>query len=138
MTVSRQENKSDCPFCYQNVVHRVVLELETVSAIKDRFPVSEGHHLIIPKRHVVDYLDLTDQERKEADQLIKKIHQHILEKDPKVTGYNIGINTGRSAGQTIFHVHIHYIPRRDGDTKNPRGGVRGVIPDKMHYPTDED
>jgi ATP adenylyltransferase len=72
-------------------------------------------------------------ERTEADILIRALQKKILSNDPTVTGFNIGTNSGESAGQTIFHAHIHLIPRRDGDTPNPRGGVRGVIPDRMDY-----
>lgn len=102
-------------------------------AIKDEFPVSEGHILIIPKNHSTEYFELSQQEKEDADKLISELREQISNNDPTVTGFNIGVNCGESAGQTIFHTHIHLIPRRDGDTSNPRGGVRGVIPDKMGY-----
>jgi ATP adenylyltransferase len=76
---------------------------------------------------------MTQQEQMETNTLLKILKKRISEKDPSVTGFNVGMNTGESAGQTIFHCHIHLIPRRDGDTPNPRGGVRGVIPEKMNY-----
>lgn len=102
-------------------------------AMKDDYPVSEHHTLIIPKRHTSDYFLLTEVEKRDADKLIQILSKQVLEQDSTVTGFNIGVNNGESAGQTIFHCHIHLIPRREGDTPEPRGGVRGVIPDKMSY-----
>lgn len=127
------ESVEDCPFCYENAKDRIVDEYNSVFAIKDGFPVSEGHSLIIPKRHISDYFSLTEVEKRDSDKLIQILRKWISENDSTVTGFNIGVNSGESAGQTIFHCHIHLIPRRDGDTPNPRGGVRGVIPDKMGY-----
>ena len=123
----------DCPFCYANVKDRIVDEYGSVFAIKDCHPVSDGHLLIIPKRHKTDYFLLTEVENRDADRLVQILHKRLLKKDSTITGFNIGINSGESAGQTIFHCHIHLIPRRDGDTPNPRGGVRGVIPERMGY-----
>lgn len=123
----------NCSFCYENIENRIVDELGTVSAIKDGFPVTEGHLLIIPKRHCADYFSLFDAEKRDADKLLMTLKNRISEKDSSVTGFNIGMNSGEDAGQTIFHCHIHLIPRRVGDTPNPRGGVRGVIPEKMSY-----
>ncbi len=127
------ETVDACPFCYENIKNRVVEELSSVFAIEDRFAVSDGHLLIIPKRHCTDYFELTKQEREDADNLLRILKKQILQRYPSVNGFNIGMNCGESAGQTIFHTHIHLIPRRDGDTPNPRGGVRGVIPDRMGY-----
>ena len=103
----------------------------------DRFPVSEGHHLIIPKRHTADWFSMTEAECRDAEQLLRRLKKKLHASDPTITGFNIGMNCGTSAGQTIFHAHIHLIPRRDGDTPNPTGGVRGVIPDKMCYCLDD-
>ena len=124
-----------CKFCYVNIQPRIIegTDTGTVFAIKDGYPVTAGHTLVIPKRHVAAYFDLTDAERRDADQLLKHLKQEMIKKDPSITGYNIGLNCGASAGQTIFHVHYHLIPRRDGDTEDPRGGVRGVIPGKRGY-----
>lgn len=102
-------------------------------SINDTFPVSPGHALIIPKRHVADYFQLSVKEMQDANHLLAKTREKILQSDPLVKGFNVGINCGAVAGQTIFHVHIHLIPRREGDTPQPRGGVRGVIPDRMSY-----
>ena len=102
-------------------------------AIKDAFPVTEHHTLVIPKRHVSDYFELYQPERNAIEQMLHEQHQSILRQDDKVTGFNVGINPGASAGQTVFHVHVHLIPRRKDDVEDPRGGVRGVIPTKQVY-----
>ena len=98
----------------------------------DTYPVSDLHCLIIPKRHVKNYFDLTEEEIVACDQLIKKIKKKIEIKDPLVKGFNIGTNSGKVAGQSIMHCHIHLIPRRQGDVNKPQGGVRSVIPLKQH------
>jgi ATP adenylyltransferase len=122
-----------CPFCYENIKDGLVAEQNSVVAIRDHYPVSDGHLLIVPKRHIENYFCLNETEKKDISVLIMKLRDRITEKDHSVTGFNIGTNIGESAGQTIFHAHIHLIPRRNGDTPNPRGGVRGVIPEKMLY-----
>jgi diadenosine tetraphosphate (Ap4A) HIT family hydrolase len=127
------ERVADCAFCSPNIKERVLQEGAHVVAIADAYPVAKGHTLVVPKRHVSGYFDLTDAERRDADNLLGSLLKRMSREDPTITGYNIGINCGRSAGQTIFHVHYHLIPRRDGDTENPRGGVRGVIPGKRSY-----
>jgi len=123
----------NCPFCRDNIKDRIIAEQNSVVAILDSYPVTDGHLLIVPKRHVQDYFSMDETEKKDVDDLIMKLKNRIAEKDDSVTGFNIGTNIGESAGQTIFHAHVHLIPRRNGDTPNPRGGVRGVIPDKMSY-----
>jgi diadenosine tetraphosphate (Ap4A) HIT family hydrolase len=127
------ESVTDCKFCYHNVQGRILEELDTVVAIKDAYPVTKGHTLVIPKRHAQEYFDLSETERRDVDRLLKYLKQKMFAKDSLITGYNIGVNNGVSAGQTIFHVHFHLIPRRNGDTETPRGGVRGVIPGKRAY-----
>jgi diadenosine tetraphosphate (Ap4A) HIT family hydrolase len=104
-----------------------------VCAIKDKYPVTNGHILIIPIRHSEDFFSLKTNEKRDAEELLLLMKKQILKRDSSVTGFNIGTNSGKSAGQTVFHAHIHLIPRRNGDTPNPMGGVRGVIPDKMSY-----
>ena len=99
----------------------------------DSYPVSKHHCLIIPKRHVKDYFELTEKEIIACDQLIKKIKKEIEKKDSSVKGFNLGINSGKAAGQSIMHCHIHLIPRRKDDVNNPQGGVRSVIPLKQYY-----
>ena len=123
----------DCPFCYENIKSKIVEEYNSVVSINDENPVSDGHLLIIPKRHCIDFFAMMQQEQLDANYLLEILRKRISEKDSTVTGFNVGMNSGESAGQTVFHCHIHLIPRRDGDTPNPRGGVRGVIPDKMNY-----
>ena len=127
------EYDSNCRFCPGNIKDKIVEEWNLVFAIEDRYPVSDGHLLIVPKRHAPDWFSMSEKERRESDALIRALRNRQLESDKSITGFNIGMNCGASAGQTIFHAHIHLIPRRDGDTPNPTGGVRGVIPDKMCY-----
>ena len=124
--------KKDCLFCNIPPV-RIVLENELAYAVRDGYPVTEMHSLIIPKRHIQDYFDLTTEELIACDQLIRSLKDEISNSDNSVNGFNIGMNSGETAGQTIFHCHIHLIPRRTGDVDNPRGGVRNVIPGMGNY-----
>ena len=112
---------------------RIISENELVYAIRDKYPVTPLHSLIIPKRHVVDYFSLTKDELLSCDVLLKEVKDSIQSDDELVEGFNIGINSGEVAGQTIFHCHIHLIPRRVGDVENPRGGIRHLIPGKGDY-----
>ncbi|MFO8083173.1 MAG: HIT family protein [Desulfobacterales bacterium] len=127
------ENEWECIFCCDKIKDRIVEGTDTFYAVKDGYPVTEGHLLVIPKRHVAEYFELSDAERREADNFMKCLYRNMVKNDPTITGYNIGVNCGFSAGQSIFHLHYHLIPRRNGDTENPRGGVRGVIPGKRSY-----
>ena len=102
-------------------------------AVRDGFPVTTGHSLVVPKRHVGDYFGLRADELLACDELIRRLRQSILQADPTVAGFNIGANAGAVAGQTVFHCHLHLIPRREGDVADPRGGVRHTIPGKGHY-----
>lgn len=131
--IPEPDEAKDCRFCQAKVKEGIVDEFGTVWAITDQNPVSEGHHLVVTKRHTVDWFSMTDKERQDADKLIKILKRKLETDDASITGFNVGINCGESAGQTIFHAHIHLIPRRDGDTPDPMGGVRGVIPDRMSY-----
>ncbi len=124
---------STCIFCLENIKHRIIEENETVFAVEDNYPVTYKHTLVIPKRHVRDYFEMSSKEKKDAERLILKIKNNILKEDESVKGFNIGLNCGEVAGQTVLHAHIHLIPRRAGDIEDPRGGVRGVIPDKRIY-----
>ena len=121
-----------CLFC-NSKQSGLAAENDLAYASYDTYPVCEFHCLIIPKRHVVDYFDLNDDEVIACNNLIKQIKEEILLKDPAVKGFNIGTNAGVIAGQSILHCHIHLIPRREGDVDNPQGGVRSVIPKKQHY-----
>ena len=127
--------QSGCRFCGNRVEKRLIAEEGTVIAVRDKYPVTKLHTLILPRRHVSDYFDFTPEEIEDAHRLLCSLKETIRKEDPSVTGFNVGVNCGLSAGQTIMHVHIHLIPRRDGDLSNPRGGVRGVIPGKMNYPS---
>ena len=111
---------------------RVINENKYAFAIKDGYPVTEGHALIIPERKVPSYFDLNDEEKQAMLELLETTRELLFDLyNPD--GFNIGINDGEAAGQTIMHCHIHLIPRYFGDTKYPRGGVRGVIPNKQSY-----
>jgi diadenosine tetraphosphate (Ap4A) HIT family hydrolase/5-methylcytosine-specific restriction endonuclease McrA len=129
---SYSDRDADCVFC-NNCAGRIIAENELCFAIRDGFPVTDLHTLIIPKRHVADYFDLYQPELNAIHDLLSRQRQSIMHEDKTVTGFNVGINAGKSAGQTVFHVHIHLIPRRNGDVEEPRGGIRGVIPRKQSY-----
>lgn len=122
----------DCLFC-RNDVDNVFIQGKLGFVRWDSYPVNEGHALVIPYRHVDSYFDVTDQEKQELWSLVDKGKQ-VIENLYHPHGYNIGINIGCWAGQSIFHMHIHLIPRYRGDMDNPKGGVRGVIPEKQQYP----
>ena len=108
-------------------------ENELAYASYDSYPVSEYHCLVIPKRHVKDFFDLTNEELLACNDLIKTVKNDIVYKDKNVAGFNLGTNIGKVSGQSINHCHFHLIPRRKGDVNNPQGGVRSVIPNKQHY-----
>ena len=108
-------------------------ENELAYASYDSYPVSEHHCLIIPKRHIKDYFDLSNDELVACNDLLKIVKKEITNKDPLVKGFNLGTNIGKVSGQSILHCHFHLIPRRKGDVDNPQGGVRSVIPNKQHY-----
>jgi len=127
-----KDPNNPCLFC--NIKETgLAMENELAYASYDSYPVSKMHCLIIPKRHVIDYFDLSDEEVIACNKLIKNIKNEIEIKDFTVKGFNIGANSGKIAGQSIMHCHIHLIPRREGDVENPQGGVRSVIPLKQHY-----
>lgn len=121
-----------CLFC-EIPPERIIASNELAYAIRDGFPITSMHSLVIPKNHKIDYFSLSKDELLACDQLLRSIKEEIQTSDSKVTGFNIGLNAGQSAGQTVFHCHFHLIPRRDGDVDEPKGGVRHVIPGKGHY-----
>ena len=108
-------------------------ENELAYASYDSYPVTEHHCLIIPKRHIKDYFDLSNKELIACNDLIQIVKDEIIKKDPSIKGFNLGTNIGKVSGQSILHCHLHLIPRREGDVDNPQGGVRSVIPNKQHY-----
>ena len=132
MAEQYQEREVGCPFCELSQ-DRIVAENELCLAFRDFYPVTDLHTLIIPKRHAVDYFALFHPERTAASRMLDQLRADIQTRDASVTGFNIGMNAGVSAGQTVFHCHVHLIPRRDGDVDQPRGGVRGLIPEKRAY-----
>jgi len=122
----------NCPFCNPDSGREIIVENYSAYAMYDKYPVSKGHTLIIPKRHVADYFELSSEEQTACWCIVNAVRQISIEKfNPD--GFNIGINVNEEAGQTIPHVHIHLIPRYHGDVKDPEGGVRGVIPEKRIY-----
>ena len=127
-----KDPNNPCLFC--NINKKDIEDENNLSyASYDSYPVSKNHCLIIPKRHVSEYFDLTKEEIIACNDLISIMKGKIMSKDKSVKGFNIGVNSGKVAGQSIMHCHIHLIPRRLGDVENPQGGVRGVIPSKQHY-----
>lgn len=122
---------SDCPFCSIDS-GRLIIESESVIALWDGFPVSRGHALVVPKRHVSGWFDASREEKIAIIDAIELVKTEI-EKAYQPDGYNVGFNSGRAAGQTVFHLHVHVIPRYDGDSPDPRGGVRRVLPEKAAY-----
>lgn len=119
----------NCIFC---MIKDYVLENDLAYAIFDKTPVNKGHMLIIPKRHVANFFDITKEELNALFDLVKEA-KSMLDKEYLPDAYNVGVNCGEDAGQSVMHAHIHLIPRYKGDTKAPLGGVRGVIPEKMLY-----
>ena len=121
-----------CRFCLSKPSRRIMVEGKYGFAAWDRHPASEGHFLVMPYRHFADYFDITDEEREELWRLVAE-GRKLADEKYNPDGYNIGINVGQWAGQSIPHLHIHVIPRYRGDVENPKGGVRGVIPQNMLY-----
>ena len=127
-----RDPNNPCLFC-DSKKSGIAHENDLAYASYDSYPVSNHHCLIIPKRHIKDYFDMTNDELIACNDLIQIVKKEILSKDVNVKGFNIGTNAGKIAGQSIMHCHIHLIPRREGDVDNPQGGVRSVIPNKQHY-----
>ena len=126
-----QKNES-CPFCDPDSSGELLLESAQAYSILDKFPVNPGHSLIIPKRHISDYFELSFKEQSSCIFMLNEVKK-LIQKRFNPAGYNVGINIGKMAGQTVSHAHIHLIPRYSGDVEDPRGGVRGVIPDRKLY-----
>ncbi len=116
----------DCPFCSLSA-ERILLANEHGVVVRDAFPVVPGHTLIVARRHVADFFDLTPQEAAGLLDLLGKAKKE-LDAEMAPEGYNIGVNVGEAAGQTVMHAHVHLIPRRHGDVQDPTGGVRNIIP----------
>lgn len=120
-----------CPFCFPSST-RVFYESEVVVGLWDHYPVSSGHALLVPRRHVPDWFQASEEERRELMVGVQAARDAILE-NHQPQGFNLGINMGEAAGQTVFHLHVHLIPRYSGDVDDPRGGIRCLIPGKARY-----
>ena len=120
-----------CPFCTLDPI-RIVLATDHAIALHDGYPVTPGHSLIVPKRHIASFFEATKEEQAAMFDLLAEMRQ-LLQLELSPDGFNIGINNGTAAGQTVMHLHIHLIPRYAGDTEDPRGGVRWIMPEKAPY-----
>jgi diadenosine tetraphosphate (Ap4A) HIT family hydrolase len=121
----------DCPFCRLEQL-RILLENDFAVAFPDGFPIADGHTLVVPKRHVSSLFDLTAEEQAAVWALVAEVRAKLVA-ELKPDGFNVGLNDGSAAGQTVLHAHVHVIPRRLGDTDDPRGGVRWILPKKAQY-----
>ena len=122
----------ECLFCNKKK-QKIIYSTKFIYIVRDSYPVTKYHSLIIPHRHVSNFFDLNENELQDLSKTLKKERQSLLKLDKKITAFNVGVNAGKDAGQSIMHCHIHLIPRRKGDIENPKGGVRGVIPSKQKY-----
>jgi diadenosine tetraphosphate (Ap4A) HIT family hydrolase len=123
-------SSASCPFCDET---RYVDRRHFAAVIKDMYPVTEGHHLIVPRRCQSDFFKIPEAAWHDMFILLHDTRTRLMKEDPTIEGFTVGINVGEVAGQTVSHAHVHIIPRRRGDVEAPRGGVRGVIPGKKHY-----
>lgn len=131
MSNKKFDPNNPCLFCHPKP-EEIIAETEHAVLITDSYPVSKGHCLIIPRRHIKTFFECSEAENREFRELTLIAKKHIDEKYSP-DGYNIGCNNGLSAGQSVFHLHIHIIPRYEGDVENPKGGVRWVVPENSQY-----
>jgi diadenosine tetraphosphate (Ap4A) HIT family hydrolase len=124
-------DNSDCQFCNLDKT-RVIMANDHAVAFHDGFPVTPGHSLIVPRRHITSFFEATREEQTALFDLLAEMRRLLLE-ERSPDGFNIGINDGAAAGQTVMHLHIHLIPRYSGDTDDPRGGVRWIMPSTAPY-----
>ena len=129
---SYNHRQDDCPFC-TGIDKRICAENELCFSVEDKYPVTMGHMLVIPKRHVPDYFTLGQAELNCLHSLMSSLKIKALGTDSSILGFNVGVNCGETAGQTVMHCHVHLIPRRSGDVEKPEGGIRHVIPGKGFY-----
>ncbi len=127
-------NMKECYLCrvQKEKNEKFILESNTFFCLYDNFPVTKGHCLIVPKKHIESFFDLNDDQLKNFYQIIKQVKE-IIQKQFHPDAFNVGINDGKAAGRTINHLHIHLIPRYENDVENPRGGIRNIIPGKGDY-----
>ena len=126
-------NQEDCIFCNKTNCTVVSLTKHFFIIRDTAYPVTKHHTLIITNRHVADFFELTKEEMAELDEVLKKQKEELKKIDKEISAFNVGVNIGKDAGQSIMHCHLHLIPRRKGDVEDPSGGVRGVIPKKQKY-----
>ena len=124
-----------CPFCARISEDNVLASFGSIVAIADAYPLTPGHTLLLPRRHVADFFSLSREERMELLDALSSMRDRLAAETP-FDGVNIGLNNGAAAGQTVSHCHVHFIPRRSGDVPDPRGGVRWIFPDSANYWTD--
>ena len=122
---------SECPFC-EPVAAEIITRTDMVTVFRDGFPLSQGHTLIVPTRHVGSFFDLNDQEQTAVVSTLRSVRDELVDLHAP-DGFNVGFNDGPAAGQTVDHCHVHVIPRYLGDVPDPRGGIRWVVPDKAEY-----
>lgn len=132
MTEPSPDASAPCPFCRRLEEGPLAAGSEHAAAFPDAFPVSPGHHLLVPRRHVEDFFQLTDGEQADLWRLMARLRER-LQAEHAPDGFNVGVNAGEAAGQTVAHAHVHLIPRYAGDVADPRGGVRWVVPAKAPY-----
>ena len=126
-------SSGDCIFCYKTNC-KVISSTEHFFVIRDTaYPVTKHHTLIIANRHIDDFFDLTKDEMSDLYEILKEQKKELKKLDKEISAFNVGVNIGKDAGQSIMHCHVHLIPRRKGDVEDPKGGVRGVIPEKQKY-----
>ena len=121
-----------CLFCNKEK-QKIIYSNKLFFVVRDSYPVTKHHTLIIPHRHISNFFDLNEDELIDLNKILKKQRKLLMDLDKNISAFNIGVNAGKDAGQSIMHCHLHLIPRRKGDVENPRGGVRGVIPSKQKY-----
>ena len=131
--LAEESRDTECPFCLAIDGKRVIEHNDHVYSMLDRYPVTKGHTLIITKRHFSDFFDITKVEHDAVFDLIRITKKRLQSDDSRIVGFNVGVNAGEVAGQTVKHCHVHLIPRRENDIDDPTGGVRGVIPEKRVY-----
>lgn len=125
------QDQSTCPFCH--LEREPVAQNDLALAFPDGYPLTPGHTLVIPRRHVAGYFEMSAAEHAAIQQLLGRVREGLMDEDRRIIGFNIGVNVGRDAGQTIFHCHVHLIPRRRGDVEVPRGGIRRFWPGHQPY-----
>lgn len=123
-------DKNRCPFC--DLKPRIILENDFAMSFLDEFPLTQGHTLVVPKRHVASLFDLSKEEQAAVWTLLGQVRRKLLA-DIKPDAFTIGLNDGPAAGQTVMHAHVHVIPRQSGDVADPRGGIRWIMPSKAPY-----